>query len=216
MLTLSIYFDASSISIKQFDLLRTSAVVLREVATSDSFVVRNKTTRGNDFTKNNKLVGCWRFHLEVDVSEALRDDMRARNPRILSSRTAAVLGRCAPCCAVCCVCRTAQYSTQLCPWAALCPAVLCCAVLCCSPLLFCVLFRTAQYSTRNCKTPKFGSRFFRGSIDSDFRLIWVTGHRWFSWISNETENGRFRIVPGRIYRHKTENIEVELRTNADM
>ena len=129
MLTLSIYFDASSISIKQFDLLRTSAVVLREVATSDSFVVRNKTTGGNDFTKNNKRVGCWRFHLEVDVSEALRDDMRARNPRILSSRTAAVLGRCAaPCCAVCCVLcvpySTVQHSA---------------VPLCCAPLLLCAL-----------------------------------------------------------------------------
>jgi hypothetical protein len=131
MLTLSIYFDASSISIKQFDLLRTSAVVLREVATSDSFVVRNKTTRGNDFTKNNKRVGCWRFHLEVDVSEASRDDMRARNPRILSSRTAAVLGRCAApavLCAVCCVCRTGQYSTQLCPSV----VPLSCSVPCCA------------------------------------------------------------------------------------
>jgi hypothetical protein len=170
MLTLSIYFDASSISIKQFDLLRTSAVVLREVATSDSFVVRNKTTRGNDFTKNNKRVGCWRFHLEVDVSEASRDDMRARNPRILSSRTAAVLGR-AVCCVLCVPYRTVQHSAvPLCCAPELLCALLCavlsCAV-CCSYSNYC----TVQYSTRNSETPKFGSRFFRGLIDSDFRLI---------------------------------------------
>jgi hypothetical protein len=163
MLTLSIYFDASSISIKQFDLLRTSAVVLREVATSDSFVVRNKTTRGNDFTKNNKLVGCWRFHLEVDVSEALRDDMRARNPRILSSRTAAVLGRCAAPAVLCAVCAVqhSKYSTQLCPSAvplspellcALLCAVLRCAALCCA-MLCCSVCCSVQQSTVQ-ETPK--------------------------------------------------------------
>lgn len=75
-------------------------------------------------------------------------------------------------CAVCCVCRTAQYSTQLCPSAVpLCCSVPCCvlcsdAVLCC---VLCVQHSTVQY--KKLQNPKIWFKFFQG-IDS----FWFPTH----------------------------------------
>ena len=125
-------------------------------------------------------------------------------------------------CAVCAV----QHSTALCCapellcallCAVLCCAVLCCAVPCCAVLCCAVLcavtYRTVQY--KKLQNPKIWFKIFQG-IDWFWFPTHMSHRWWFSWTSNETENGRFRIVPGHLYMHKTENIEVELRTNADM
>jgi hypothetical protein len=125
------------------------------------------------------------------------------------------------CCVLCVPYSTVNTAPScaplLCPWALSCSVpccALCCAVLRCAVLCFAVLcavpYSKVQY--KKLQNPKIWFKIFQG-ID----WFWFSthmSHRWFSWTSNETENGRFRIVPGHIYRH--ENIEVELRTNADM